>query len=1067
MQAMTRGLAVRTALSAAAHSCSISHCWTTHAVEEISPRKVQEAWLEKHTHQQDKVGSQLVAQGGAVQEVKSRLACRDEESGGAASSRTTRVAPPPPVTAAAAANAAAPEARRGGRSRGSLRLPRGSLGTSDSAVQDAFNAIHKHTSCINWMVVGLGGSLSGREGNSLQLLASGADALTALMPDPLRTTGVFPFAREDVDDPVYMYFRFNRRVQPTPPADVTRQGAHLRQESEPLKRRRHTALAASRAASKSLRAGPTSEARSTYASKKDATAAFVLITWNPPSASVSTMLHHRRAVSSFFPHHVHLTIGSLAELTVKEVLSSIKPVMNSHNLTVSLEVIPAAALLDSAKGLQRGDSVGSAASALWVRRVQLEVPEGYTLGVLRRDIQQQLSIPPASQRIFTLRRFHSNSALPLQASGGPAARSSAAKSSDDTRHAARRATVTSVLTSPQTAGGDWHAKSKHNPHAPPPQGPSDLVVEVTDDELSVVDFAQQGDTLFVQVVDESVAHLLPTPADTHGGLLARRSSSKHVEELPVAFPAVQHMATPGSPVAAAMQSPPSSTPRVLVSAIESSAGPAPSSPRAGALRRQQSASETMSAVISSVQEAREQDVQRAEAMRREAMRTQHKNILSAVKKLKKGHLRKTPVRESSVPKAGTALEEQDVKPRGPLRQAPSSFAAALARGRAKLKRTPAAVWTDALDSASRDDSAMSEALSSLDGDESLSAGDAVEVASTLSAKAAQIEEEESYLELHMNELHLKNELGSGKTATVYRALWVTPAAEEATVPATAVAAAASGEGGDGREQGLAPSGARFIEDPGVEVAVKRFNYIAAQPPPKLLADFKTEIAAFRALPPHENVVRLIGACTYPGLAIVYELMPQGTVFSALRDPERLDTKQRLALACDCAEGVAHLHRHHWMHRDIKSHNVLLGPGRGRLRAKLGDLGTSRVLEGDAGHFATTEIGTMGYKAPEVAYGDPYSYPADVFSLGVLIFELFAPRDAHRRINIPTQSIPSAKYYNVFQEGWKLEYPEDCDAPEWVLPLVHNCTAADPAERWTASKVAKELAARLCEEGEGD
>lgn len=100
--------------------------------------------------------------------------------------------------------------------------------------------------------------------------------------------------------------------------------------------------------------------------------------------------------------------------------------------------------------------------------------------------------------------------------------------------------------------------------------------------------------------------------------------------------------------------------------------------------------------------------------------------------------------------------------------------------------------------------------------------------------------------------------------------------------------------------------------------------------------------------------------------------------SVRRSPERI-----LSIVADAAEGLAHAHHRGLLHRDVKPANILLYEDR---RARLADFGTARL--GQARTRVVTEVGTLGYMAPEQAYGRP-RFASDVFSLALTAFELWA------------------------------------------------------------------------------
>ncbi len=1094
-----------------------------------------------------------------------------------ASGATSGRSSPEPSTSASDSDVAGGPSRSIASARrgvSSLRLPSAELDTAcDDGLRKAFNDLHGTKRMLNWLVAGIEPANAAQRSDRLVLRDSGADPLMALVPSAARKkhSSVFQYTTDDTDLPVYIYLRFNRhvptstssgpslasggsRVPSSPPPKPCAAGAaagtsspaaeppgtassgasdspsqkHRRGQSVSLQRSQDRGASATpRSHRHSVSMGVSSGSRdahneipwSQYATKGSATATFVLITWNPPSSSNTMMLQHRRAVSKRFPHHVHLTVTGLADLNARNILSRIRHVLNMNSVTLTLEIIPPAALQNPGAihagiiGRQGSSSSSTSASSptvaatphspgrVEVRRVQLEIPEGYTLGALRQDISTQLGIPIEHQRVFQLRKFTGSSRAEELAESVAHLRAEAANGSSAPDMRGRVAEI---------SPSDLHSAAIHSVLGRDPQPPTtaaSLVVGLADPNSSIQNTVTGGDTLFIQIVDDSVAHLLPVPADAFSlrqtsnvseaatsslGIASparnRADSTGSLQlELPVQAPSMHDIRMPPSPVSSKLQGTTLSSAALVLSPCsqldsdDSNAAPAAAaaptngaavaSPVLNAAMVRQSSSEVMSDVISRVHAARIAEVREVEEERRSTMLRRHENLMSTIKKLKGMKMSKPSLSKDrhsglpSVPEPSAAGSRQEVDPaaggqpeqKAPLAPIPggaAALASQLRLQRASLRKITPQNLGDALAEAADSEDALSHALSSLGGGSSLSQGEADEVASTLSAHMEQLREEVSYLELQMNELKITEPaVGEGATASVYRALWVSPGAADD--------AAEEGDGISGSN--MTESGARFITDPGVEVALKKFNYVAAQPPPKALKEFKTEVAALRKLPPHPNVVRLIGACTNPGMAIVYEYMPQGTLFHALRSQLPLSLRDRLNLALDCAKGLQHLHNNSILHRDIKSHNILLDLHQGRLRAKLGDLGCSRVLAetGDEA-MAKTELGTAGYVAPEVLYGVPYAFPADVFSLGVLLFELFAPAQSDGRINLPTKDIPIGRYCMEFDKGYCMQWPKNTvvgpsgDVPDWVLPLVHACMQADPAKRLLAGSIVQKL-----------
>jgi serine/threonine protein kinase len=130
-------------------------------------------------------------------------------------------------------------------------------------------------------------------------------------------------------------------------------------------------------------------------------------------------------------------------------------------------------------------------------------------------------------------------------------------------------------------------------------------------------------------------------------------------------------------------------------------------------------------------------------------------------------------------------------------------------------------------------------------------------------------------------------------------------------------------------------------------------------------DMVRELAILAGLP-HENLLRLYGVCESSPPKIVIELMT--TDLSVV--PKNPRTRyQNLRILKDIAAGLAHLHRNDVIHRAVKPSNVLLRDD----QTKLCDMGSA---------------GTIVYMAPEVREGRPSGKAVDVWSFGVLLFELF-------------------------------------------------------------------------------
>mmetsp|Transcript_66273 Transcript_66273/g.97015 ORF Transcript_66273/g.97015 Transcript_66273/m.97015 type:complete len:298 (+) Transcript_66273:107-1000(+) len=122
--------------------------------------------------------------------------------------------------------------------------------------------------------------------------------------------------------------------------------------------------------------------------------------------------------------------------------------------------------------------------------------------------------------------------------------------------------------------------------------------------------------------------------------------------------------------------------------------------------------------------------------------------------------------------------------------------------------------------------------------------------------------------------------------------------------------------------------------------------------------------------------------------VCLELCDKGDLSNIIKRQQADGTSLSLAQVCSysfqLSDALMHMHERKMMHRDIKPANVFLAGENGNL--KLGDLGLGRLF-GSRTLETVTVVGTPYYMAPEVAQNRPYSYPADVWSLGCVVYEL--------------------------------------------------------------------------------
>jgi eukaryotic-like serine/threonine-protein kinase len=164
----------------------------------------------------------------------------------------------------------------------------------------------------------------------------------------------------------------------------------------------------------------------------------------------------------------------------------------------------------------------------------------------------------------------------------------------------------------------------------------------------------------------------------------------------------------------------------------------------------------------------------------------------------------------------------------------------------------------------------------------------------------------------------------------------------------------------------------------------------------VLRRFRTERQILADLD-HPSIARLYdGGTTADGRPYFVLELVEGEALDAWCDRRRLTVPQRLRLFLQVCSAVAHAHGRLVVHRDLKPGNVLV-TGEGEV--KLLDFGIAKLLEPEGGEGITT-LGsfqplTPGYASPEQLRGEPVSTASDVYSLGVLLYELLAGRRPER------------------------------------------------------------------------
>ncbi|XP_009623495.1 serine/threonine-protein kinase STY17-like isoform X2 [Nicotiana tomentosiformis] len=208
----------------------------------------------------------------------------------------------------------------------------------------------------------------------------------------------------------------------------------------------------------------------------------------------------------------------------------------------------------------------------------------------------------------------------------------------------------------------------------------------------------------------------------------------------------------------------------------------------------------------------------------------------------------------------------------------------------------------------------------------------------------------------------------------------------------------------------------------------------------MLKEFSQEVFIMRKIR-HKNVIQFIGACTRsPNLCIVTEFMSGGSIYNFLHKQKgafKLPTLFKAA--ADVSKGMNYLHQNKIIHRDLKTANLLMDE---HGVVKVGDFGVARV-QAQTG-VMTAETGTYRWMAPEVIEHRPYDHKADVFSFGIVLWELLTGEIPYACLT------PLQAAIGVVQQGLRPTIPEH--AHPKLVELLQKCWQQDPTQRPDFSEI---------------
>ncbi|KAJ9172346.1 hypothetical protein P3X46_015594 [Hevea brasiliensis] len=267
-------------------------------------------------------------------------------------------------------------------------------------------------------------------------------------------------------------------------------------------------------------------------------------------------------------------------------------------------------------------------------------------------------------------------------------------------------------------------------------------------------------------------------------------------------------------------------------------------------------------------------------------------------------------------------------------------------------------------------------------------------------------------------------------------------------------------------------------DSKMDVAIKQLNRHGFQGHKEWINEVN-----FLGVVKHPNLVKLVGYCAEDderGMQrlLVYELMRNKSLEDHLlaRAPTPLMWMTRLKIAQDAARGLAYLHEEmdfQLIFRDFKTSNVLLDED---FKAKLSDFGLARQGPPEGlGHVSTSVVGTVGYAAPEYVQTGRLTAKSDVWSFGVVLYELITGRRALER-NLPRAEqkllewvrpyVSDSKKFHLIVDP-RLEGQYCIKSAQKLAVLANKCLMKQPKSRPKMSEVVEMLGKIISETSSQD
>uniref|UniRef100_A0A672SZP2 Tyrosine-protein kinase n=1 Tax=Sinocyclocheilus grahami TaxID=75366 RepID=A0A672SZP2_SINGR len=190
---------------------------------------------------------------------------------------------------------------------------------------------------------------------------------------------------------------------------------------------------------------------------------------------------------------------------------------------------------------------------------------------------------------------------------------------------------------------------------------------------------------------------------------------------------------------------------------------------------------------------------------------------------------------------------------------------------------------------------------------------------------------------------------------------------------------------------------------------------------------------------HDKLVQLYAVVSEEPIYIVAEYMGKGSLLDFLKDGEgrALKLPNLVDMAAQVAAGMAYIERMNYIHRDLRSANILVGDN---LVCKIADFGLARLIEDNEYTARQGAKFPIKWTAPEAALYGKFTIKSDVWSFGILLTELVT------KGRVPYPGMNNREVLEQVERGYRMPSPQDC--PSSLHELMVQCWKKDAEERPT-------------------